>query len=202
MPRPATKPPNRAAPRSTGALRAWAVGGGCAVQRSARAGRCCATLCGVRCSAVWCGAVLCCAVLCGAVRCGAVRCGAVLCGAVRCGAVRCRAVPCGGAEGRRRTLMSETARQPLAMPVIWGQIRPRNCHEVCSTEHRSTAAGGRCRRTGGSGTLGRAGERHPRHLVRQHKDEQGGTLNRVRQVGVGDHVVRELDALPNREPTT
>ena len=137
-----------------------------------------------------------------AVLCGAVRCCAVLCGAVRCGAVRCRAVPCGGAEGRRRTLMSETARQPLAMPVIWGQIRPRNCHEVCSTEHRSTAAGGRCRRTGGSGTLGRAGERHPRHLVRQHKDEQGGTLNRVRQVGVGDHVVRELDALPNREPTT
>ena len=59
---------------------------------------------------------------------------------------------------------------------------------------------------GAAAQVGRApwaGERrHPRHLVRQHKDEQGGTLNRVRQVGVGDHVVRELDALPNREPTT
>ena len=68
--------------------------------------------------------------------CGAVRCCAVLCGAVRCCAVLW------SPKRRRRTLMSETARQPLAMPVIWGQIRPRNCHEVCSTERRSTAAGG------------------------------------------------------------
>ena len=119
--------------------------------------------------------------------------------AVLCGAVRCRAVE---PKGRWRTLMSETARQPLAMPVIWGQIRPRNCHEVGSTERQSNRAdGGRCHHTGGLGTLGRVGERRPRHLVRQHKDEQGGTLNRVRQVGVGDHVVRELDALPNGEPT-
>ena len=117
-----------------------------------------------------------------------------------CGAVRCRVVE---PKGRRRTLMSETARQPLAMPVIWGQIRPRNCHEVGSTERQSNRAdGGRCHHTGGLGTLGWVGERQrPRHLVRQHKDEQGGTLNRVRQVGVGDHVVRELDALPNGEPT-
>jgi hypothetical protein len=79
--------------------------------------------------------------------------------------------------------------------------------------HRAAlaAAGGRCRHTGSRGTRvgrgrargggGHGGGRHPARLVGKHEDEQRGTLNRVRQVGVGDHVLRELDALPNGEAT-
>ena len=159
------------------------------------AARCCAVLCGaVRCRAVLRGAVRCCAVLRGAVRCCAVLCGAVRCCAVLCGAVEPQA-SAAHLDERDGTAALGHARHLGADPA---QELPRGL------QHRASVNSSwrRCRRTGGLGTLGRAGERrHPHHLVRQHKDEQGGTLNRVRQVGVGDHVVRELDALPNGEPT-